>query len=141
MKKVFISLLFLSFTFNVYAQTVPLTLNITNIGSDKGSVLVEICSTAEEFTEKEPCKYAFSMPAEKGTISKQININKGQYGIIVYHDENSNNMLDMAMFGKPMERYGFSNNRYGAFGTRPPFNEAVINVDGKETTVNIKLRK
>lgn len=141
MKKVFMSLLFLFITFDLYAQTVPLTLNITNIGSDKGSVLVEICSTAEEFAGKEPCKYAFSMPAEKGTITKQMNIDRGKYGIMVFHDENSNNMLDMAMFGKPMERYGFSNNRYGAFGTRPPFNEALINVDGKETSVNIKLRK
>ncbi len=140
MKKVIFTCLFLSLTFNLYAQTVPFTFSIENIGSDKGNIVVGICTNADEFAEREPCKYSFSMPAKKGTITQQINIAKGKYGIIVYHDENSNNRLDMAMFGKPTERYGFSNNKYGAFGSKPPFKEALINVDGYTSAV-IKLRK
>lgn len=140
MKKVIFTCLFLSLAFNLYAQTVPFTFSIENIGSDKGNILVGICTNADEFAEREPCKYSFSMPAKKGTITQQINIDKGKYGIIVYHDENSNNRLDTAMFGKPTERYGFSNNKYGAFGSKPPFEEALINVDGQTSAV-IKLRK
>lgn len=140
MKKVIFTCLFLSLTFNLYAQTVPFTFSIENIGSDKGNIVVGICTNADEFAEREPCKYSFSMPAKKGTITQQINIAKGKYGIIVYHDENSNNRLDMAMFGKPTERYGFSNNKCGAFGSKPPFKEALINVDGHTSAV-IKLRK
>lgn len=140
MKKVIFTCLFLFLAFNLYAQTVPFTFSIENIGSDKGNILVAICTNADEFAEREPCKYSFSMPAKKGTITQQINIAKGKYGIIVYHDENSNNRLDMAMFGKPTERYGFSNNKYGAFGSKPPFKEALINVDGHTSAV-IKLRK
>lgn len=140
MKKVIFTCLFLSLTFNLYAQTVPFTFSIENIGSDKGNIVVGICTNADEFAEREPCKYSFSMPAKKGIITQQINIAKGKYGIIVYHDENSNNRLDMAMFGKPTERYGFSNNKYGAFGSKPPFKEALINVDGHTSAV-IKLRK
>lgn len=140
MKKVIFTCLFLSLAFNLYAQTVPFTFSIENIGSDKGNILVGICTNADEFAEREPCKYSLSMPAKKGTITQQINIDKGKYGIIVYHDENSNNRLDMAMFGKPTERYGFSNNKYGAFGSKPPFEEALINVDGQTSAV-IKLRK
>ncbi|MDE7315804.1 MAG: DUF2141 domain-containing protein [Mucispirillum sp.] len=140
MKKIIFTYLFLFLVFNLYAQTVPFTFSIENIGSDKGSILVSICSNADEFAEREPCKYSFSIPAKKGTITQQINIDKGMYSIIVYHDENSNNMLDMAMFGKPIERYGFSNNKYGAFGSKPPFSEALINIDG-QTSAAIKLRK
>lgn len=140
MKKILFTCLLLLFAFNVYAQTVPLTINIEHIGSNKGNILVGICASAEEFAEREPCKYSFSMPAKKGTITQQINIDKGKYGIIVYHDENGNNRLDMAMFGKPTERYGFSNNKYGAFGSKPPFEEALVNVDGQTSAV-IKLRK
>lgn len=140
MKKILFTCLLLLFAFNVYAQTVPFTFSIENIGSNKGNILVGICTNADEFAEIEPCKYSFSMPAKKGTITQQINIDKGKYGIIVYHDENSNNRLDMAMFGKPTERYGFSNNKYGAFGSKPPFEEALINVDGQTSAV-IKLRK
>lgn len=140
MKKAIFTFLFVSLAFNLYAQTVPFTFTIENIGSDKGNLLVGICANADEFAEREPCKYAFSMPAKKGTLSQQINIDKGRYGIIVYHDENGNNRLDMAMFGKPTERYGFSNNKYGAFGSKPPFEEALINIDGQTNAV-IKLRK
>ena len=111
MKKILFTCLLLLFAFNLYAQTVPFTFSIENIGSNKGNILVGICTNADEFAEREPCKYSFSMPAKKGTITQQINIDKGKYGIIVYHDENSNNRLDMAMFGKPTERYGFSNNK------------------------------
>ena len=140
MKKILFTCLLLLFAFNLYAQTVPFIFSIENIGSNKGNILVGICTNADEFAEREPCKYSFSMPAKKGTITQQINIDKGKYGIIVYHDENSNNRLDMAMFGKPTERYGFSNNKYGAFGSKPPFEEALINVDGQTSAV-IKLRK
>lgn len=140
MKKAIFTCLFVFLAFNLYAQTVPFTFSIENIGSDKGNLLVGICANADEFAEREPCKYAFSMPAKKGTITQQINIDKGKYGIIVYHDENGNNRLDMAMFGKPKERYGFSNNKYGAFGSKPPFEDALVNVDGQTSAV-IKLRK
>lgn len=140
MKKILFTCLLLLFAFNVYAQTVPLTINIEHIGSNKGNILVGICASAEEFAEREPCKYSFSMQAEKGSMTKQVNIDKGRYGIIVYHDENSNNRLDMAMFGKPKEKYGFSNNTYGAYGSKPTFEEALVNVDGN-TNVTIKLRK
>lgn len=140
MKKAIFTWLFLFSAFSLHAQTVPFTFSIENIGSDKGNILVGICTNADEFAEREPCKYSFSMPAKKGTITQQINIDKGMYGIIVYHDENGNNRLDMAMFGKPTERYGFSNNKYGAFGSKPPFEEALINIDGQTSAV-IKLRK
>lgn len=140
MKRLIFTSLFILFAFNLYAQTVPLTINIEKINSDKGNILVGICATADEFAEKEPCKYFFSIPAKKGTITESVNIDKGKYAVLVYHDENSNNRLDMAMFGKPTERYGFSNNKYGAFGSKPPFDEAVINID-KPVTATIKLRK
>ena len=103
MKKLIFTSLFIFAAFTLYAQTVPLTLNIENIGSNKGSIVVNICTNVDEFAEREPCKYSFSIPAKKGSISQQINIDKGRYGIMVYHDENSNNILDMAMFGKPKD--------------------------------------
>lgn len=140
MKKVLFTCALLLSAFNVYAQTVPLTINIEGVSSDKGNILVGICASAEEFAEREPCKYSFSMPAEKGSMTKQVNIDKGRYGIIVYYDENGNNILDMAMFGKPKEKYGFSNNKYGPYGSKPPFEDALVNVNGS-TTVTIKLRK
>lgn len=140
MKKLLFLSLFILFAINAFAQEVPFTLEVTNVGSDKGNIMVGICSTEDQFLEKDKCTYAFSMPASKGTIVQNLNIAKGKYAIIIYHDENNNKILDRAMFGKPKEYYGFSNNKYGAFGSKPEFSEALINIDGK-TNATVKLRK
>ncbi len=44
----------------------------------------------------------------------------GEYGIAVYHDVNSNNVLDMRYIVIPNEAYGFSNNARGSFGLGSP---------------------
>lgn len=44
----------------------------------------------------------------------------GEYGIAVYHDVNSNNVLDMKYIVIPNEAYGFSNNARGSFGLGSP---------------------
>ena len=44
----------------------------------------------------------------------------GEYGIAVYHDANSNNVLDMKYIVIPNEAYGFSNNARGSFGLGSP---------------------
>lgn len=140
MKTLLFLSLFIMFAVNVFAQEVPFTLEVTNVRSDKGNIMVGICSTEDQFLEKDKCTYAFSMPAAKGTMVKNLNIVKGKYAIIIYHDENNNNILDRAMFGKPQEYYGFSNNTYGAFGSKPEFNKALIDINGK-TNATVKLRK
>lgn len=140
MKKLLFLSLFVLFAANVFAQEVPFTLEVTNVGSDRGNIMVGICSTEDQYLEKEKCTYSFSMSATKGTMVKNLNIAKGKYAIIIYHDENNNKILDRAMFGKPKEYYGFSNNTYGAFGSKPDFAEALINIDGK-TNATVKLRK
>jgi len=49
----------------------------------------------------------------------------GDYGIAVYHDINSNNVMDKKYFVIPNEAYGFSNNARGSFGLGSPgFNKA-----------------
>lgn len=140
MKKVLFLSLFTLFAASIYAQEVPFTLEVKNVTSDKGNIMVGICSTEDQYLEKEKCVYSFPMPASKGTVVKNVNVAKGKYAIIIYHDENSNKILDRAMFGKPKEYYGFSNNTYGAFGSKPDFPEALVDIDSN-TKVTIKLRK
>ena len=89
MKKLLFLSLFIMFAVNVFAQEVPFTLEVTNVRSDKGNIMVGICSTEDQFLEKDKCTYAFSMPAAKGTMVKNLNIVKGKYAIIIYHDENN----------------------------------------------------
>ncbi len=140
MKKLLFLSCFILFSFNLYAQEVPFTLEIKNVNSNKGHIIVGMCATENEFLEKDVCRYLFSMPAAKGTIVKNLKIVKGSYAIFVYHDENDNERLDTAMFGKPTEYYGFSNNKFGPYGTKPEYKDALIKIDGSMDAV-IKLRK
>ena len=73
MKKLLFLSLFIMFAVNVFAQEVPFTLEVTNVRSDKGNIMVGICSTEDQFLEKDKCTYAFSMPAAKGTMVKNLN--------------------------------------------------------------------
>ncbi len=78
MKKLIFTSLFIFAAFTLYAQTVPLTLNIENIGSNKGSIVVNICTNVDEFAEREPCKYSFQYLQKKAvSLSRLILIKAG----------------------------------------------------------------
>lgn len=68
------------------------------------------------------------------------NINPGVYGIAVFHDQDKNGKLSKNNFGYPIEPYGFSNNKFGTFGP-PEFEEISFKViEGKKTSINLKLK-
>ncbi len=63
----------------------------------------------------------------------------GKYAISTFLDENGNEDLDRGAFGKPKEKYGFSNNVMPAM--RPAeFDEAAFTVNGENKTLTIKLK-
>ncbi len=62
----------------------------------------------------------------------------GRYGVIVFHDENDNGLLDVSILGIPIEGYGFSNNAPG-FLSAPSFDKASVTVgtDDAETSISL----
>ena len=76
---------------------------------------------------------------EDETVSLKIeNIEKGNYAVSVYHDENNNDILETTrLFGIPLEPYGFSNNPSMRFG--PSFKKSVFQFNSdKEITIKLK---
>ena len=68
------------------------------------------------------------------------NFTAGAYGVAVIHDHDKNGKLSRNTFGYPTEAYGFSNNIFGTFGP-PEFEEISFKViEGKQTTISIKLK-
>lgn len=65
----------------------------------------------------------------------------GRYGVIVFHDENDNGLLDVNIFGLPVEGYGFSNNVMG-FLSAPSFDKASLTVgsDNVDTSISLTYR-
>lgn len=66
------------------------------------------------------------------------NLDPGTYGIVIFHDKNGNEELDMNLFGVPNEPYGFSNNPKIKFSV-PEFDAFKFQFDGSPTEINITL--
>ncbi|MGK0414082.1 MAG: hypothetical protein ACJA1B_002302 [Polaribacter sp.] len=65
------------------------------------------------------------------------NVKSGVYAIICYHDKNSNDKMDFAANGMPLEDYGASNNIM-SFGP-PNFQDAKFSVTNKDVSLEIKF--
>lgn len=128
-KLFFIFVMVFSFSF-AYAEPVVLDIEINGVRSDNGNIMIGICANEDEFNEKKVCKYGVKVKAVKGKTLKKVEVEKGKYGIIVYHDENGNGKLDKSFTGRPKEGYGFSKNVFGAFGSKPAYKKSEIEVNG-----------
>lgn len=65
------------------------------------------------------------------------NVKPGVYAITCYHDKNSNDKMDFAENGMPLEDYGASNNNM-SFGP-PNFDDAKFTVSDKDVSLEIKF--
>jgi len=108
-----------------------LTINISEVESGKGPVMVALYAGDEAYKSGEST-FASKVKAasEKESVTFK-DLPDGEYAVKMYQDENSNNELDFNMLGIPKEGYGFSNN-VGRFG-QPDYKEAKFTV--KENTV------
>jgi len=116
----------------VYAQS-TLTVEIVNLESNKGDVIVALLDKNEEDImdqsskiEDNKCTFIFH------------DLKNGEYAIRFFHDENQNEELDTNFLGIPKEGFGFSNDAMGRFGPKD-FSEWLFDVSG-DTRIKITAR-
>jgi uncharacterized protein (DUF2141 family) len=63
----------------------------------------------------------------------------GTYGLVLYHDENSNGKVDRNGLGIPKEGFGFSNNP-SIFFSAPSFKKVRFAVSGPGVAIRIKMK-
>ena len=110
-------LLFLS----TYLFSYTLNLQIDNIKNNQGYIYISIYKNSNNFLDRNKAYKNIKLQANK-LIKYQINLDKGIYAISIFHDENSNGILDRNFFHFPIEGYGFSTNPF-LFG-KPKFSNA-----------------
>jgi len=108
-----------------------LTVEIVNIENNKGVVIVDIVDQNDESVTDQSAKIV----DKKCTIVFK-DLKKGTYAIRFFHDENSNEELDMNFLGIPKEGFGFSNDAIGKFGPKD-FSEWLFEVSG-DTKIKLK---
>jgi uncharacterized protein (DUF2141 family) len=85
-----------------------ITVPISTVRNGKGTVFVALYNRSNWL---EPGRYlkASKVKAHRGTVyAKFHGLPRGNYGVAVFHDENTNNRVDTNLLGMPAEGYGFS---------------------------------
>ena len=136
MKKYITILLSATYIFS-FAQKNNLTINISNVQLNTGTVRVGVFNK-QNFMSKNLVT-ASVLPAKNANISISFSLPKGEYALAISQDYNENTVLDKNFLGIPQEPYVFSNSVRPKFRA-PTFEEAKFFVDDKKTTLqNLKL--
>lgn len=124
-----------------FVQNQTLTLNITNIQQNTGTIRVGIYDPNHGFgTDNDKptyWKYMVITKAENQVVVFELP--RGRYTVAIYHDLNDNNKIDKTFFGIPKEPYGFSNNFRPKFSA-PKFEDCAFELSDSPKTLTIKLR-
>jgi len=111
MKKIYFILSFWLYLVTSFAQNNTLDLQIDDINSLDGKIMIAIFDNELDFKAKQNPVFADTIDTENLSVNAIFNgIPKGIYAIAIYHDENADGHLNTARFGIPSEGVGFSGN-------------------------------
>lgn len=121
-----------------------LTINLSNVKSDKGSIQVRVADRAlYESDSTDPGKISADVKAKKGKNTIVIeNVPPGEYVVQALHDLNDNKVMDYNFMGLPKEFWGISTNPRARLDRKLwDFDKIKIELADKDVTVNIRMRK
>ena len=115
-----------------------ITIQVHNVRNNHGRVHVDVCPR-ERFLA-DGCPWHANVPAQTGTTTITVpGVPPGDYAVQAFHDENSNDHIDRAMFGIPREGVGFS--RDARIVLSPPsWHDAVFSHGITAQTLSFSLR-
>ena len=115
-----------------------ITVTIENITKDKGTMVIALFDSRENFNEL-PVKYfKEAVQGQKSMTVVFTDVRFKQYAISVYHDLDNNGELNKNFLGIPTEPYGFSNNP--KILTGPSYEKSTFMLDQKDISMKIRLR-
>jgi uncharacterized protein (DUF2141 family) len=116
-----------------WAQKLDLKLQVTNVKSAKGDILVAVYDSEDSYQIIDRAIEKFVISAESPGITIELSLQKNEYAIVLLHDENSNKVCDVNFFGIPKEGVGFSNGARPVFSA-PAFNDVKFRLNQSMTT-------
>ena len=122
------------------SQTVSaqdLTLEVRGVEKVTGQLHVGIYNSAATFMQKPLA--GFRVPVKGKVVSIPCKgLPAGTYAISMFQDENGDGTLNAGSFGRPLEKFGFSNDAEGVMG--PPSYEKCCFTFTKDTTLVVHLK-
>ena len=117
------------------------TLNITNLRSAKGNIIVKVFNTQQGFKDSKPvAQFKFDKKSvAKGVLNVKCTLKPGTYGLALLDDENANGEMDNNFVGMPKEGFGFSD-YYHTGMSRPVLDDFKITVKEEPVRTTMKVR-
>ena len=126
MKATITILLLAFFSVAFYAQNSDLTINISEISSDKGQLIVKLYNAKETFRKIIFKKETLTISNGKASVIIE-DLPEGDYAFAILHDENSNGKIDFNGIHFPIEDVAASNNAKGFMGP-PNWEDAMFTI-------------
>ena len=119
----------LLFCNELLAQVCTLTVNVTGLRTNKGTLYVSLYNNCDGYPTQHAKAFRIAHTAVTGTKCTIMfeDVPEGVYALACYHDENDNGKVDTNFLGIPKEGIGASNNAKGFMGP-PSFNNAQFKV-------------
>lgn len=129
----------LALSVSALATAGTLEIEITDIRSTEGQLMVAVHGSAEGWDGKAPPVAAqLHAPTGDSAVLSFEGLAPGSYAVQVMHDQNGNGELDSNFMGMPIEGYGFSNNP--EVMRKATFEEARIELVEAGTRIQLRLR-
>ena len=135
MKLLFLNLLLLPIM--LFSQN-KLSVDVTGVKSNNGSVLVAVYDSSDSFLDSDKMFSGGSSKAQLGNTWVIIDdLPDGEYALAIFHDEDGDDELDTNWIGIPKEPICFSIGKMKTFGP-PKYHECAFKVEGdKEIQVSL----
>lgn len=120
-------------------ESITLNVEIDNVKVAKGKLLIAIYKPSEKFGGGAAAITNMLEVRSTGGQTASFDIEPGQYALALYHDVNSNGVLDKNFMGIPKEPYGFSRNFRPKFSA-PSFKDCSFQVTEESVQkISVKL--
>jgi uncharacterized protein (DUF2141 family) len=138
----FRKLLFLCVAFLVvesaFADNIPVTVEISGITVNGGSVYVAVYSNANDY-KAETAYTKFILDPVNSVITSDLELPEGEYVVSVFQDKNGDGKLNTAIFGIPTEHVGMTN--YNLRGVPGGFSKLKVPVNNSSTRLIVNMGK
>jgi uncharacterized protein (DUF2141 family) len=128
------------FTANVFAENIPLIVEMTGVTVNRGDVHVFVFSNEKDY-KKDIAYTSFVLESTSIVLTYELNLPEGEYLISSFQDVNSNGKTDTGFLGIPKEPVGISN--YNGRGAPGGFkkHKVLVNSDTTKISVNLSVIK
>lgn len=121
------------------AQAATLGIDVEGVETPTGKVEVSLFTSAEDFMKRPYLQQTQLVEGRAGLRFEFAGLPPGEYGVVVVHDENGNDVYDAGFFGIGAEGLGYSNDAGPLLG-RPSFEAIRFEIGEEDIDIAIDLK-